>query len=64
MYALFAQRNTSANKQLKTEIFTSGFLDIMNNGQDNASARFTKLYIGEPNKFQIPLSFYSVVSSN
>ena len=52
-----------AQKQ-KPEIFTSGFLDIMNNGQVNASARFIRLYIGEPGKFAIPFSFYSGVSSN
>lgn len=52
-----------AQKQ-KPEIFTSGFLDIVNNGQVNASARFIRLYIGEPGKFAIPLSFYSGVSSN
>ena len=37
---------------------------MINNGQVNASARFIKLYIGEPNKFQIPLTFYGGVSSN
>jgi hypothetical protein len=52
-----------ARKQ-KPEIFTSGFIDIMNSGQVNASARFIRLYIGEPGKFAIPLSFYSGVSSN
>lgn len=48
----------------KPEIFTSGFIDIMNNGQVNASARFVRLFIGEPGKFAIPLSFYSGVSNN
>lgn len=48
----------------KPEIFTSGFIDIVNNGQVNASARFIRLYIGEPGKFAIPLSLYSGVSSN
>lgn len=51
-------------QKLKPEIFTSGFIDIMNNGQVNASARFIRLYIGEPGKFAVPLSFYSGVSSN
>lgn len=48
----------------KPEIFTSGFIDIVNNGQINASARFLRLYIGEPGKFAIPLSFYGGVSNN
>lgn len=51
-------------QDLKPEIFTNGFIDIMNNGQVNASARFIRLYIGEPNKFAIPLSIYSGVSAN
>jgi hypothetical protein len=46
------------------EIFTSGFIDIMNNGQVNASARFIRLNIGEPGKFCIPLSLYGGVSNN
>lgn len=48
----------------KPEILTSGFIDIVNNGQMNASARFIRLMIGEPGKFSIPLSIYSGVSSN
>ncbi|GAB2834047.1 hypothetical protein [Ferruginibacter profundus] len=48
----------------KPEIFTSGFIDIVNNGQINASARFIRLYIGEPHKFAIPLSLYGGVSNN
>lgn len=51
-------------KDYKPEIFTSGFIDIINNGQVNASARFIRLYVGEPGKFAIPLSVYSGVSSN
>lgn len=51
-------------KPTKPEIFTSGFIDIMNNGQVNASARFIKLYIGEPGKISIPISFYGGVSNN
>lgn len=51
-------------KSLKPEIFTSGFIDIVNNGQVNASARFIRLYIGEQGRFAIPLSFYGGVSSN
>lgn len=48
----------------KPELFTSGFIDIFNSGQVNASARFLRLNIGEPGKFSVPLSFYSGVSSN
>jgi hypothetical protein len=48
----------------KPEIFTNGFIDIINNGQINASARFIRLLIGEPGKFAIPVSFYSGVSAN
>jgi hypothetical protein len=56
---------TKPNSTLaKPEIFTNGFIDIMNNGQINASARFVRLLIGEPGKFAIPLSFYSGVSAN
>ena len=51
-------------KNQKPEIFTSGFIDIFNSGQVNASARFLRLNIGEPGKFSVPLSFYSGVSSN
>lgn len=36
----------------------------MNNGQINASARFIRLFIGEPGKFAIPLSLYGGVSNN
>lgn len=56
-------KNTNP-KDYKPEIFTSGFIDIINNGQVNASARFIRLYIGEPGKFSLPLSLYSGVSSN
>lgn len=61
-----AQKNDSAaTKQgYKPEIFTNGFIDVMNNGQVNAAARFIRLYIGEPGKLAIPLSFYGGVSGN
>lgn len=60
-----SDKNTPINPaQYKPEIFTSGFIDILNNGQINASSRFIRLYIGEPGKFAIPLSLYSGVSSN
>lgn len=55
---------TNSKTGYKPEILTSGFIDIVNNGQVNASARFIRLYIGEPGKFAIPLSLYSGVSSN
>ena len=55
---------TQTTTLYKPEIFTSGFIDIINNGQVNASARFIRLYIGEPGKFSVPLSLYSGVSSN
>src|SRR5687767_1137980 len=48
----------------KPEILSSGFIDIVNNGQINASARFIRLSIGEPGKFSFPLSIYSGVSAN
>jgi hypothetical protein len=51
-------------KTYKPEIFTSGFIDIVNNGQVNASARFIRLFIGEPGKFAVPLSLYGGVSNN
>ena len=59
---ILAQKNLYTNS--KPEIFSSGFIDVINNGQVNASARLIKLYIGEPGRFQIPLSFYGGVSSN
>jgi hypothetical protein len=51
-------------KIMKPEIFNSGFIDIINNGQVNASARVLRLFIGEQGKFSLPLSFYGGVSSN
>ncbi len=62
----FAQNKAEKDsiKGYKPEIFTSGFIDIVNNGQVNASARFIRLYIGEPGKFAIPLSLYGGVSNN
>lgn len=57
-------KSQSSKLPSKPEIFTSGFIDIINNGQINASARFIRLYIGEPGKLAIPLSLYSGVSAN
>lgn len=48
----------------KPELFNSGFIDFQNSGQMNASARVFKIYIGEPNKFMLPISVYSGVSGN
>lgn len=62
--ALSDSLKLSKLQKQKPEIFTSGFLDIMNSGQVNAAARFIRLYIGEPGKFAVPLSFYSGVSAN
>ncbi|MFZ9387057.1 MAG: hypothetical protein ACO25B_04190 [Chitinophagaceae bacterium] len=49
---------------IKPEVLNSGFIDIVSTGQMNASARIIRLFIGEPGRFAIPLSFYSGVSSN
>jgi hypothetical protein len=58
------KKEDAATTKYKPEIFNSGFIDVMNNGQVNASARFIRLFIGEPGKFSIPLSFYGGVSNN
>jgi hypothetical protein len=57
-------KQTTTTYAVKPEVLSSGFIDIVNNGQVNASARFIRLFIGEPGKFAIPLSLYSGVSSN
>src|SRR5258706_651245 len=62
--SLSSRQIMNPSQQVKPEIFTNGFIDIMNNGQLNASARFIRLFIGEPGKFGIPLSIYSGVSAN
>lgn len=51
-------------KSQKPEILTGGFIDIIQNGQMNASARLFRLFIGEPGKFQVPVSLYTGVSAN
>ena len=60
------EQNIVSNARInyKPEILTAGFIDVANNGQVNASARFIRLFIGEPGKFAIPLAIYSGVSSN
>lgn len=57
-------RQNMLKQSTKPEILSAGFIDIVNNGQVNASARFIRLFIGEPGRFSIPLSVYSGVSSN
>lgn len=57
-------RTVRKNPSLKPEILNSGFIDIISNGQVNASARFIRLFVGEPGRFAVPLSIYSGVSSN
>jgi hypothetical protein len=61
---MLTKNDSLYNKPFKPEIFTNGFIDIMNNGQVNASARFIRLNIGEPGKFSFPLSVYGGVSAN
>jgi hypothetical protein len=59
-----SRRDTVSVKPLKPEILNNGFIDVINNGQVNASARLIRIFIGEPGKFAIPLSLYSGVSAN
>lgn len=59
-----ASQSTDSALKKKPELFSSGFIDVMNSGQVNASARIIRLYIGEPGKFSIPVSFYGGVSNN
>lgn len=55
---------TDRSTLAKPSLLTSGFIDIINTGQVNASARLIRLYIGEPGIVSIPLTIYSGVSSN
>jgi hypothetical protein len=48
----------------KPDVLNSGYIDILTNGQINASARLIRLLVGEPGHFAIPVSIYSGVSSN
>ena len=63
-------RQKTAYKSLLTDLYQFKQFNvtlhpkITNNGQVNASARFIRLFIGEPEKFALPLSLYSGVSSN
>jgi hypothetical protein len=57
--------NSAAKRDtLRPEVFTSGFFDVINNGQVNTSARLIRIYIGERGKFHFPVSVYSGLSSN
>lgn len=62
--SLPADTALNRSQSLKAEILSGGFIDIAQNGQMNASARLFRLYIGEPGKWQIPVSVYSGVSAN
>src|SRR6478672_9483686 len=46
----------------KPEIFKSGFLDFLDNGSIQASARVVRLFIGEPKGFHIPFLIYSGIA--
>lgn len=48
----------------RPEILNGGFIDFVQNGQMNASARLVRLYIGEPGRLQIPVTIFSGVSAN
>ncbi|MBC7848136.1 MAG: hypothetical protein H7Y31_00300 [Chitinophagaceae bacterium] len=75
---IFLQPNTNAQDSLassfyqpypdpktrRPELLTNGFIDVLNYGQMNASARLFKLYLGNPTSFMIPVSIYSGVSAN
>lgn len=63
-FAQTTDTSKTSARSYKPEIFTNGFIDIVNNGQINASARFIRIMIGEPEKIAIPLSLYSGVSAN
>lgn len=52
------------DKETQHDFFSAGFIDVVNSGQVNASSRLLKVYIGDPKKFAIPLSFYGGVTSN
>jgi hypothetical protein len=59
-----ATKNKIAGDRSKPEILTSGFIDIVSNGQLTASARLIRIFVGDPENICIPLSLYSGVSSN
>jgi hypothetical protein len=57
-------KRPAANFTDRPELFTAGFIDVVNNGQVAASARLVKLQIGEQGKFSIPLSVFGGVSNH
>jgi hypothetical protein len=48
----------------RTQLFSAGFIDVMNSGQTNSGAKVLRLNIGEPQVFCVPLSLYCGVSNN
>lgn len=48
----------------KPDVLNGGFIDIIQTGQMNASARLLRLLIGEPGKFQLPVSIFAGASAN
>lgn len=60
----FTDTSKSVLSNKKADLLSSGFIDLMNNGQLGASARLIRLMIGEPGKLSLPISMYSGVSSN
>jgi hypothetical protein len=57
-------RDSATRIVKRTEIMTSGILDLVNTGSISASSRLIRLHVGDPDGFSIPLSVYSGVSSN
>jgi len=47
----------------RPELFNAGFIDLVNNGQVATSARLVKMQIGEPGKFNLPLSVFGGVTN-
>lgn len=60
----FTDTSKSMASTKKADLLSSGFIDLMNNGQVGASARLIRLMIGEPGKLSLPISMYSGVTSN
>lgn len=48
----------------KAEVLKNGFIDILTNGDMQASARLLKLNIGNPNGFYMPFYIYTGASGN
>lgn len=45
-------------------LMRGGFFDLAQNGQINASARIITFYLGDPERFNLPVSVYSGISAN